>query len=402
MTKKIQTILLCSQFFILLALEMGNPFLPLLVHEQQNTGTLSPSIYSSILLALPMLMTILMAPIWGLLADRFGYKSMLMRAAWALVISQACMAMAKSLFSILLIRLLQGGFAGFIAAMQTYALSLSNWENKGRQLARLQTSKALATSVAGACGGFLLTFFGFKGLFLTASLFCLIPTLIMHWTLPESKSTMSAEKASQLSPPSIGLLFPSLALLIILTQTARFLPDSFFSIYASVFTEQPWLIGLLYSLPATGILLSAEYCGRQFDKARGQSGKIKTYFVTYSGIGMLLMLAHACMQNFALLCLIRLCWGIVIAALLPALFTLVSDLSPKQGYAIGLANSLAKMGNLTGLLLGGWFAGFIPLPFIFFLLAMVYALISVACFITQFTQMKINKHSSTKFLGAKQ
>lgn len=400
MKQKTQLIILSSQFFILLALEMGNPFLPLLVQEQNNMPASSMALYSSLLLALPMLMSILMAPLWGLIADRFGYKPMLMRAAWALVISQAAMALAQSWASLLLIRLLQGGFAGFIAAMQTYALSLSTEDDKARQLAGLQTSKALATSVAGACGGLLLSFAGFKGLFFSASLMCLIPTLIMHWTLPASKPCApKVTTAAKLPPHALGTLLALLAVLILLTQTARFLPDSFFSLYAASFSEKPWLIGILYSLPAVGILLSAQYCGRQFDKARRQPQQIKIYFLTYSAMGMVLMLAHASAQHFALLCLVRFLWGIVIAALLPALFALVSDHCSRQGYAIGLANSLAKLGNLSGLLLGGWLAGFMPLSSIFLVLSLVYALILAVSLMARFGQSKTKHSSSITFQG---
>lgn len=169
---------------MILALEMTNPFLPLLIAHQSNTPVPSVVIYNTLSLILPMLANILLTPIWGLAADRYGYKPMLMRASWALVLTQASMIVVNSVFWILIIRLLQGAFAGFLVAMQTYALSITEWQNKSTQLSRLQSSKAIATSTAGFLGGLALSFTNYQGLFGLATLICLSTTVAMHYKLP--------------------------------------------------------------------------------------------------------------------------------------------------------------------------------------------------------------------------
>ncbi|KTD22662.1 multidrug resistance efflux pump [Legionella lansingensis] len=362
---------------MLLAMEMGNPFLPLFIASQNEMAAQSAALLNALALALPMLASMLMGPIWGKMADRIGYKSMLMRAAWALTLTQGLMACASSVGAILVIRVLQGAFAGFITAMQTYVISICDWNEKSCHLSSLQSSKAIATSCAGASGGFLLSFIHFRGLFLLTSLLCLVTTVIMHACLPAQEPRKITARSHDY-PTQFSHFVIAFIALITMTQMAKFLPDPGFSLYMMrVLHGQPWVIGLMYSLPAIGTLLSTKWCGQHFDQCRRGKARINHYFFYYLTLAMVLMFAHGFVQQPLLLAVIRLLWGIVLAALLPALFTLVSDCSEEQGHALGIANSFAKLGNLSGLLLGGWVSGLMPLHYVFLIIAAVYFLMFI-------------------------
>lgn len=379
MDKRLQRIILASQFFMLLAMEMTNPFLPLLIASQ--SGSLHSAVfYSTLALALPMGANIIMGPLWGRLADRWGYKLMLMRAAWALVVCQGLMLVADSASAILMVRIIQGGFAGFIVAMQTYAVSLCDWHCKSRQLARLQSAKAIATTVAGLVGGLCLTYTGYRGLYMTALLLSLATTLIMQNQLPQT-CIQPAKRPLHTSPSllSVGLFTAIIGLLIVLTQMARYLIDPVFSLAVTqALHADVVFIGMLYSLPAVSLLLASEWCGRQFDECRLHPQRIKYYLLAYCLLGALILLAQGLLINRLSLIVARLLWGVVLAALLPALLTLISDRSDQQGYALGLANSLAKLGNLTGICLGGYLGGFMSLSQLFLIVAAIYALMALA------------------------
>lgn len=376
MTKRTHLIILLSQFFMLLALEMTNPFLPLLIAELPGMTLNSALFYTTWALALPMAATIIMSPIWGVLADRWGYKPMLMRASWALVLSQALMIFAHSITWILVVRVIQGGFAGFITAMQVYALSYCSWQHKGRQMTRLQSAKALATSLAGVIGGLFLTWMNYLSLYAVATLICLITTLIMQWQLPAVTHPI-ARMPSPGSNTGMGWFIITFSSLILFTQVARFLSDPVFSLAIShLLNASPVIIGLLYSLPAAGIILSTEWIGRYFDHCRHHPGKTKMYLLTFTLFGALLMVVQANTNYLLLLITTRLLWGIVLAALLPALFTLFSDHYSEQGYALGIANAFAKAGNLLGLFLGGYFGALISLSQLFLIIALVYLLMA--------------------------
>ncbi len=377
MTKSLQRLLLCGQFLMILALEMTNPFLPLLIAAQSSVTKESVVFYSTLCLILPMVANILMAPVWGRAADRYGYKSMLMRACWALVVIQACMIFVSSVGWILVLRIMQGAFAGFIIAMQTYAVSLCDWETKSRQLSRLQSSKAIATAIAGFAGGLLLSGTHYQGLYAIATLICFMMTLILQFYLPASKKRGAQVKQKSVLPGPKGE-FIVLGVLIMLTQIAKFLPDPGLSLFLNhYFSNDLIMVGLFYSLPALGMLVSSEWCGRLFDRCRSYPALVNRFLVVFSGLGSLLMFIQFVSCNLYLFVCIRILWGVVLAALLPALFALCSDRCLLPGYALGLANSFAKLGNLMGLLLGGILASTIAYPMIFLMISLIYAAFAV-------------------------
>ncbi len=370
--------ILISQFLMLLALDMSNPFLPLFI-AKQTISLDKAAFYSALAFTLPMIANILMGPVWGIVASRVGYKTMLVRAALTLVITQGLMMLATSITTVLIIRFIQGSFAGFIAAMQMYVLSLNITNNKTQQLGHLQFSKALATSMAGLIGGSLLNLLNFKGLFFVAMILCLTATLMIYKKLPTTeKAIIPIQKGKQLFSLHSFFYLMNLGLLITLTQIVKFLPEPIFILTLSTsITQNTITLGLLYSMPAIGLFLSSNYCGKQFDQCRKMPKKIKTYLIFYSSLGILIMLGHAFFSEHTLLIMfIRLLWGIVLAALLPALFCLMSDKFQHQGLAIGWANTFAKIGNLIGISLGGFLGSYITMTYLFILLAGIYGLIA--------------------------
>jgi MFS family permease len=163
-----------------------------------------------------------------------------------------------------------------------------------------------------------------------------------------------------------------------LTQVAKFLPDPGLSLFLnSYFPNNLIMIGLLYSLPALGMLCSSEWCGQLFDRCRPVPALVNRFLISFSVLGFLLMLTQAYVSNLYLFAFIRILWGVVLAALLPALFALCSDRNLLPGYALGLANSFAKLGNLIGLLLGGVLASTFPYPVIFLIISMVYGVFAI-------------------------
>jgi len=386
MSKSVQRLILLSQFAMMLALEMGNPYLPLLIAEQGDIPLASAAWYSALAFVLPMLANIVMTPIWGSLADKLGYKSMLMRAAWALVITQFLMLLVHGTMEILLIRILQGGFAGFLAAMQTYSLALNHWEHKGRQLARLQTAKALASSLAGLAGGLLLMIAHFQLLYGVAAVISLFTAVLMQRYLPATTAMQANTKQYKGGMDALIWLLGSM---IVLTQTVKFFTEPVYTLTMNqMLFGPPLLTGILYSTPALGLLLASGWCGRQFDRCRQEPQKIKYYLSTYSLLGMLLMFIQASSTFLPVLILTRLVWGMVLAALLPAFICLISDRCARQGYAIGVANSFAKIGNVSGLLLGGWMGAFMPLQQMFLLMAGAYALMLIIGYCCDFASSR--------------
>lgn len=370
---KAQRYMLLCFSMTLLSMEALNPFLPLYVKSLvgQNFHHYL-SIISATAISAPMIGMILFSPFWGRMADTYGSKPMVLRAGLALSICQLLIAMTTQIEWFITIRFLQGVFAGFITAMQTYAVDSSYAESKGVMLARLQTAKSAASALGGSIGGLVLSYYTYNGLFYLSSLTCLLGTLIFWHKLPDTAHhhVRRASNRSAFKPLVMILL-----VVVFLSQVAKFLPQSVFAFYVvSLGGQSKALLGLLYAAPAISILFTAELSGRLFDKLRREHSTYACllFFLALAMFAcVVLLLQYFSHQLWQVLCC-RLLWGVALGAFLPALYTLLADLVPNRGYIIGMANSSAKAGNLSGILMGALLVGQLHFDVVFLVMAMVY------------------------------
>ncbi|MGF6697172.1 hypothetical protein OKW38_001784 [Paraburkholderia sp. MM5496-R1] len=97
-----------GSFTTLVSLSMLLPFLPLYVRQ---LGVSSPSAviqWSGIAFGATFLGTALTAPLWGRLADRFGRKPMLVRAAIGMALVMSLIGVAHNVYELVALRLIAG------------------------------------------------------------------------------------------------------------------------------------------------------------------------------------------------------------------------------------------------------------------------------------------------------
>lgn len=384
MTVKFELKLLGCFFINMLCLEAGNPFLPLFVRSLSQSHVEKAAFLSALAISAPMVGLIIFSPVWGTLADRFGAKSMLLRASFALSLCQLLTALSSNIQSLITTRFLQGVFAGFITAMQAYALAICQKERNGLVLARLQSAKALATASGGIIGGALLSFVPFQGIYLVASMGTFMTSLIIYFQFPKDKIAFKAKKQIH-RPSSHNQTIAVILLLVALAQLAKFLPQSMFAFYAELIAGQnSKLIGLLYAIPGVTILLASEFNGRLFDKLRKKADFLDNltpcllYFAFYGLFSAVILIIQSQTHSLGIVLLCRFLWGLTLSALLPALFTLLGELSINKGYYLGLASSVAKIGNFSGIFIGALALGYIRLEHIFLIMAFSYAIFAIA------------------------
>lgn len=91
-------------------------------------------------------------PFWGGLGDRWGRKPMVIRAGLAICVTTAIMPLAPSPLALLLLRMLQGAFAGFVAPAMALGLASVGSRRQGLVIGRLQVAMALGLLVGPALG----------------------------------------------------------------------------------------------------------------------------------------------------------------------------------------------------------------------------------------------------------
>ncbi len=121
----------------------------------------------------------LMGPVWGALGDRHGRKLMVMRAMFGGGIILGLMGFARTVEQLALLRLIQGIFAGTVAAATALVASDTPKDKLGLTLGKLQLAIFLGQAFGPTTGGFIADTFGYRATFWATSGYLLIAGLIV-------------------------------------------------------------------------------------------------------------------------------------------------------------------------------------------------------------------------------
>jgi MFS family permease len=366
------------------AMEMSGPFWP--VHLRGLTTSESVFSFASIAVYVgPMLGIILTSAFWGRIGDRYGHKLMMIRALAGLSLTQLGLALFSDIWVILILRFLQGAFAGYIAPAQAYGVSIEAPSRRARLFAILQISTNVGSLLGAVVGGLILDYATFFWINIIASALCAVCTVIAAVTLPDVPPVKKAVVVDKAVPVRSGSLWqgsPLLSLLGVMgiLLLARMLPQTSFSLYvSSVFEVSNSVVGLCYGLLALGFILSATAWSRYFEH-RGQQDTLQR--MTYVVIGCIVLTAVAGVtHNPVVFVIAYFIWGVLLGATTPVLMALISKTadSSQQGHVLGIAQGTAQFASIAGISAGGLLSQVYGLQYtyLFVCLAYVVALIPI-------------------------
>ncbi|WP_339538515.1 MFS transporter [Pseudomonas sp. RA_15y_Pfl2_54] len=366
------------------AMEMSGPFWP--VHLRGLTTSESLFSFASIAVYVgPMLGIIFTSAFWGRIGDRYGHKLMMIRALAGLSLTQLGLALFSDIWVILILRFLQGAFAGYIAPAQAYGVSIEAPSRRARLFAILQISTNVGSLLGAVVGGLILDYATFFWINIIASALCAVCTVIAAVTLPDVPPVKKAVVVDKAAPVRSGSLWqgsPLLSLLGVMgiLLLARMLPQTSFSLYvSSVFEVSNSVVGLCYGLLALGFILSATAWSRYFEH-RGQQDTLQR--MTYVVIGCIVLTAVAGVtHNPVVFVIAYFIWGVLLGATTPVLMALISKTadSSQQGHVLGIAQGTAQFASIAGISAGGLLSQVYGLQYtyLFVCLAYVVALIPI-------------------------
>ncbi|HGN1280424.1 TPA: MFS transporter [Proteus mirabilis] len=362
------------------AMEMSGPFWPLHLESMASTELLS--IVGTGVYIAPMLGVMLTSTFWGRIGDKTGNKVMMIRALMGLALTQLGLAFANDVWVILLLRFLQGTCAGYIAPAQAYGIAMIPIAQRTRLLAWLQVSTnagSLAGAIAGGAILDLLSFFWINfGAFIICTLCALLVFFILPNDLPRHASsncvTSSTNKAKAISSINHSVIVGLLTVLGLLLMS-RMITQTPFSLYvSSVFNAPNWLTGVAYGLQATGVIVSASLWARWFE-AHNISHALYRMVGIIAGCFIVTLLLAAVREISWFIGLYFL-WGILLGATTPVLTALISrsTAESKQGYILGLVQSISQFASMVGIALGGGILVWPGLSTLFLCVAVMYCI----------------------------
>jgi MFS family permease len=354
-----RNLLVCTicAFVCVMGLTLVLPFLPLYVEHLGIHTQAGVVRWSGVAFGATFITAGVMAPLWGRMADRYGKKSMLIRASLGMAVVMTAMTAAGNVYQLTAMRLLMGMVAGYVPAAGVLLAHQVPKERCGWVMGVL-SSGALAGNLLGPLlGGFLADHIGVRGTFLVTGGLLLISGLLTWLFVQEAPHTPAAKHVPL---PPVWSSIANRRLVITVLCTAMTLQFALMSIepIVTVFVGQlaphardpSLLAGLVVSAPALSSMLLAPGVGRLADRL----GHLRVATLNLLGTALVLMVQPMLSHYWAFVAS-RLVMGMTLAGLLPALSALIRCHVPEQvaGRVYGYMQTSQCLGQIAGPMLGG-------------------------------------------------
>ena len=239
MWKRNLLIIWFTQLLSLAGFGFALPFLPFYIQDLGVTDPSDVRMWTGIMASAPALSMAVMAPIWGMIADRIGRKLMILRAMVFGAIIMALYATVNSVGAVVALRTIQGLLTGTVTAAATLVAAGTPREKLGTALGLLSSSTFIGFSLGPMLGGIVAEAFGYRASFLAGSALLAVGAVLVLVLVtevrpqraePDHTQSRRTRTRSTLRALLTAATISSLAMLLLLRFT-RALPVPFLPLY---------------------------------------------------------------------------------------------------------------------------------------------------------------------------
>jgi DHA1 family multidrug resistance protein-like MFS transporter len=349
-----------AQLIAMIGMSACIPFLPLYIRELGIRDLAEAQRWCGLVYAAPFFLAILVTPFWGNLSDgKYGKKLMVVRAIFGLAFAMFLMGFAQNVWQLFLLRLLQGGISGFIAANLVLVSSSSPQEHVGYAIGFLQTSLSCGTMLGPLVGGIFADVFGVRQVFFLVACMCCTSGIIVVCFVQEKKIVDTSVTRHSIWH---NILFVchrqqlrNILFFITLCQAGIVMTTPILAYYLELLHTPPSYLGTVTGIMVGTVGLLSTIFAPIWGVKNDRQQYRKTLQIALPFIG-LATIAHSFVTYYVWLFPLRVIIGIFTAAVIPTLYTVLSKSSPNEmrGGLMGLASSATLFGNLCGPLLCSW------------------------------------------------
>lgn len=344
-------------FFTGLAISQILPFLPLYVSQLGVTSHEALSMWSGLTFSVTFLVSAIVSPMWGSLADRKGRKLMLLRASLGMAIAILLQAFATNVWQLFILRAIMGLTSGYIPNAMALVASQVPRERSGWALSTLSTAQISGVIGGPLLGGFLADHVGLRAVFIITAILLTVSFLVSLFLIKEggrpvvSKSERLSGKAVFASLPYPGLmisLFVTTMVIQLCNGSVGPILALFIKSMAPDSSNIAFLSGMIAAVPGVSALMSAPRLGKLGDRI----GTARILMATLI-IAVILFFAMSFVTTPLQLGVLRFLLGFADGAMLPAVQTLLVKYSSDQvtGRIFGYNQSFMYLGNVAARLL---------------------------------------------------
>lgn len=352
-------VLWLGNFTIAMGYNLIMPFMSLYIRQLGNFSAAQLNFWSGFSFSITFLVSALMAPVWGKLADRHGRKLILMCTSFGMATMLGLMGTVQNVYELLLLRLGQGLFAGYVSNTTALIATSAPQEHSGKAISTLSTGTTSGMLIGPLLGGVVAQLVGYRHTFFitgcTDYIVFLLTTFLVrekHFK-PVTMLHMSARKVFK------QLKYPQVVLGMMVTTMIIQASNNSISPIISLYIRQllhgqgkvALISGIIAALPGIANLLVATHFGALGDK-------IGTQKILIGGLllALCIYIPQAFVKNAWQLAVLRLLVGVSDAALIPQVQTLLSKYSPHEfsGRIYSYNQSFQFMGNVIGPMIGSF------------------------------------------------
>lgn len=351
-----------AQIFSIMGFSASIPFIPLFIIKDLNVATPAEAgLWAGAMTAISFLTMAGLAPVWGMLADRYGRKSMVLRAMVAGCILTALMSVSGSVQLLALLRILQGGLTGTVPANVALVASVTPKERRGFALGLMQTAVFTGASIGPLLGGTLADLVDYRFSFVVTSLMLGIAALIVFLFVREAP-VFRNPTPSQVDKPALAArvraffgqkVFISMLVVLALVQFANNVINPVLALFIQDLNGTAKgassLAGLELGITGITSACAAIVAGRLSDRY----GHQRVLLLCSLGAA-LLYFPQAAVGNVWELLVLRGLMGLFFGGIIPSANAIIAEIIPegRKGAAYGLVTSFTSLGSALGPLVG--------------------------------------------------
>ena len=182
-----------SQFVGLMGGNFVFPFMPFYIQELGVTKEGEVAFWTGLMATSSGATLFIFSPFWGMLADRYGRKRMLLRAYLGGIVALMLQGLAQNVWQLALLRALQGSLMGTIPAATALVAASTPKRELASSMGILQMAIFASQSTGPLMGGFLAATIGIRTTFFVTGALFTIPFFIVVAMVEEQFERPSAE-----------------------------------------------------------------------------------------------------------------------------------------------------------------------------------------------------------------
>lgn len=377
-------ILTCNVVFMSSSYTMLIPFLPMYLTRELGVDAASVNIWSGVVFSSTFLVSAVMAPIWGRMADRRGKRLMAIRASLLLSISYFLGGIVTSPLQLTFMRMFQGFASGLwpmeLAIMTIYAPP----KKLGICLGIMQGALTAGGIIGPLFGGILAEVFGMRMSFFLAAAALFLNFIVLVFFIKEPPTDTATgtdspdaegDKISLWKIPVIRLMLVSAALVQVVILIVQPILTTYISHLAGNLDNLVFISGLIFSLGGFSSAITAPLWGR-FGQHHGFVKALRLSLVL-AGIFFFVQAIPNTLYAFAAS---QFAIGLFFSGIYPSINAILAEKTSAniKGRAFGLMFSAQQVGAMGGPILGGVIATFLGMKYVFLAAGALLLFISLA------------------------